>query len=362
MKRSETILGAVIIAALVIGGALYFRAGKIQQSSGTTSSSESLLTKPGEKAPEITSPAGFVNTNEKPITIGEFKGKKVVLVDMWTYSCINCQRTLPYIKAWYDAYHDQGLEIIGIHTPEFSFEKVQKNVEDAVAKAGIKYPVVLDNDYGTWNAFKNEFWPHKYLIDINGNIVYDHTGEGGYDLTEQAIRQALEERRAVLGLAASTTMATSTMPVDATPLLVGSPETYFGAARNQYLGNGKQSVVGMQNLTIPASIDVNTLYLAGQWNFSAESAVNSGPAKIIYKYQAKSLYFVGDGKNPVRIKVLVDGKVPGELHGMDIDTQGNGTITDSRLYKLVEGSAYGEHTIEIQILDGNLEAFTFTFG
>lgn len=361
MKKTELMLGSVLLAAIIIGGALYFRAAGMRENGKGNPAS---LLEQGVAAPEITGPEGFINTGGKPITISEFKGKKVVLVDMWTYSCINCQRTLPYIKAWYDAYADQGLEIIGIHTPEFSFEKVQKNVEEAVAKAGIKYPVVLDNNYGTWNAFKNQYWPHKYLIDINGNIVYDHTGEGGYDETEKVIQEALAERRKVLNLPEPAT-AVSAKPVnavDVNTLIVGSPETYFGAARNQYLGNGKANALGTQTLAVPSAINTNTLYLGGTWNLTAESAVATGPAKIVYKYQSKSVYFVADGKQPVRIKVLVDGKAPQALHGADIDAEGNGTITESRLYKLVEAPAYGEHTIEIQVLDGGLEAFTFTFG
>src|SRR3989344_2903633 len=155
-----------------------------------------------DKAPELVDPDGYINTprlssgQAGPITIGEFRGKKVVLIDIWTYSCINCQRTLPYLKMWYDKYADQGLEIIGVHTPEFAFEHVLSNVQAAVDGFGIKYPVVLDNKYATWNAFGNQFWPRKYLIDIDGYIVYDHAGEGKYDEAERAIQRALEIGRA----------------------------------------------------------------------------------------------------------------------------------------------------------------------
>ena len=135
-------------------------------------------------AKEITTPDGFINTDGKPVTIGEFVGKKVVLLDIWTYSCINCQRTTPYLNAWYEKYKDDGLVIIGLHTPEFEFEKVYQNVLDATNRLGIKYPVVLDNDYSTWNAYQNRFWPRKYLIDIDGFVVYDHIGEGAYEETE----------------------------------------------------------------------------------------------------------------------------------------------------------------------------------
>ena len=147
-------------------------------------------------APDLSSVDGYINTDNLPITISQYKGKKVVLLSIWTYSCINCQRTLPYLNSWYTKYEDKGLVIIGLHTPEFAFEKVQKNVEDAVKKYDINYPVVLDNDFSTWNAYENRYWPRKYLIDIDGFIVYDHAGEGDYDVTEKAIQQALLERNA----------------------------------------------------------------------------------------------------------------------------------------------------------------------
>lgn len=154
-------------------------------------------------APEIVDPNGFINTDGQPITLAQFKGKKVVLIDFWTYSCINCQRTIPYLNDWYKKYSDQGLEIIGISTPEFSFEKVQSNVQQAVTSLGIKYPVVLDNNMGTWNAYGNEYWPREYLVDIDGYIVHDHAGEGDYADTEQAIQQALAERDSRLGITAT---------------------------------------------------------------------------------------------------------------------------------------------------------------
>lgn len=144
-------------------------------------------------APDISTPDGFINTDGKPITISELKGKKVVLVSFWTFSCINCKRTLPYLNDWYSKYKNQGLEIISIHTPEFAFERVQKNVEDAVKVENIKYPVVLDNDYSTWNSYGNQYWPRKYLVNKDGYIVYDHAGEGAYEETEQQIKKALKE-------------------------------------------------------------------------------------------------------------------------------------------------------------------------
>jgi thiol-disulfide isomerase/thioredoxin len=316
------------------------------------------------RSPEITNPSGFVNTEGKPVTISQFKGKKVVLVDFWTYSCINCKRTLPYMKAWYDKYHDQGLEIISIHTPEFGFEKVQSNVEMAVKEEGIKYPVVLDNDYGTWTAFANQFWPRKYLIDIDGYIVYDHAGEGEYDVTEQAIQKALKERSEVLG--ATTTavgMVTPSGVVTVDAGKVQSPETYFGQARNEYLGNGDVGKKGLQALIIPEKIKSDTLYLGGEWNFTDEYAegTKSG-SSIVYSYNAKDVYFVASSVKGVRLKITLDGKPIGEQAGSDVDSNGEVVIQENRLYTLVHGKEYGEHILRIEVVGEGLDAYTFTFG
>lgn len=318
-------------------------------------------------APEITDPSGFINTGGKPITIGQFKGKKVVLVDFWTYSCINCQRTLPYVKAWYDKYSKDGLEIISIHTPEFSFEKVFSNVENAVDTIfGIKYPVVLDNDYGTWNAFQNQYWPRKYLIDIDGFVVYDHAGEGDYDVTEAAIQKALAERNSVLGIKSATPRG-AVAPSDAVTVAaggVGSPETYFGSNRNQYLANGTPGIAGLEQLSFPKEFSLDGLYLSGVWNFSEEYAEASTDAKIAYTYRSKDVYFVASSPSGAHVKILIDGKpvAPGSFAGADVGADGAAFIKDNRLYKIVQGNDYGTHLLEIDILDGTLDAYTFTFG
>lgn len=317
-----------------------------------------------QQAPEIADPSGFVNTGGAPITFSQFKGKKVVLVDFWTYSCINCQRTLPYVKAWYDKYRDQGLEIISIHTPEFGFEKIQSNVEKAVADEGVQYPVVLDNNYGTWRAFQNNYWPRKYLIDIDGYIVYDHAGEGAYDETEQAIQKALAERAQVLG---TTTPATGIVaPKDAiTPDMqeVGSPETYFGSARNEYLSNGAPGVSGPQTLSVPVLSVLNALTLSGEWNFTPEYAETSQiGARILYTYKARDVYFVASAKDTALLEVLVDGKPVGEYSGADVSPAGELAVRANRLYKVLHGASYGQHTLELRLKKGRLQAYTFTFG
>lgn len=315
------------------------------------------------RAPEIKSPSGYVNTDGKPITIGEFRGKKVVLIDFWTYSCINCQRTLPYLKAWYDKYKDQGLEIIGIHTPEFAFEHVQSNVEKAVADFGLKYPSVLDNDYGTWSAFGNQFWPRKYLIDLDGFIVYDHAGEGNYAETEGAIQKALMERASILGTPeniSGTVNPSDVIAVDSGK--VKSPEIYFGSGRNEYLGNGIVGRSGTQNLINPSSNQPNTLYLAGVWNFSSEYAESKSAGTITFTYNAKDVYFVASAASGVKVKLTLDGKPIGIFGGADVAPDGTVVITENRLYKLVHGAEYGVHTLQIEVMGAGLDAYTFTFG
>lgn len=304
-----------------------------------------------ELAKEITTPDGFVNTDGKPITINGLIGKKVILVDFWTYSCINCQRTTPYLNAWYEKYKDKGFVIVGVHTPEFEFEKDYNNVKTAVEKFGIKFPVVLDNDYSTWTAYKNRYWPRKYLVDIDGYIVYDHIGEGGYEETEQKIQEALAERMSVLGEAGTINQSiTKEVPTTGGPR---SPETYFGALRNQLFGNGAAGVSGDQKgLTIPTKINSNILYLSSDWNIADEFAENkSSEAKIIFRYQAKDVYFVAGSESDIKIKIIKDGKL--------MDEQ---TVNQHKLYHLIQDSEPGEHTLEIIIESPGLRAYTFTFG
>lgn len=307
-----------------------------------------------ELAKEITTPDGFINTEGIPITINSLIGKKVIMVDFWTYSCINCQRTTPYLNAWYKKYRDKGFVIIGIHTPEFEFEKEYQNVKAAVDKFGIKFPVVLDNDYSTWTAYKNRYWPHKYLIDIDGYIVYDHIGEGGYEETEKKIQESLEERRRALGMdeEINKDIAKPAGADDVDVVVQRSPEIYFGAARNTYLGNGKTNTVGIQNLFESTGIKTNILYLSGSWDFQDEFAENkSGHAKIIFRYQAKHVYFVAGSENNITIKIIKDGILVREE-----------IVGEHKLYHLIQDSEHGEHTLEIVIENPGLRVFTFTFG
>jgi cytochrome c biogenesis protein CcdA/thiol-disulfide isomerase/thioredoxin len=317
-----------------------------------------------KQAPELVTPDGYLNTNGQPITIGQFKGKKVVLIDFWTYSCINCQRTIPYLNQWYAKYHDQGLEIISVHTPEFAFEHDPKNVDAALARFGIKYPVVLDNEYQTWNAFGNQFWPREYLIDIDGYIVHDHAGEGEYDVTEKAIQTALAERATRLGISGSGIGSSTVNIADPKLSEVASPETYFGASRNQNLGNGTPGQAGQHSYTFPMGTQANTLYLNGTWNMDPEFATsNSASAGIKFLYSAHDVYLVASAASPVTITVLRDGVPVGSFAGADISkTTSTGTIKEDRLYHRVHDTSASAHTLEVKVQGAGLKAYTLTFG
>src|SRR3989344_15985 len=244
--KAEYVIGCAVAGLLITGlVVLYgFPASPMPEERSLNNTVKAVFA-PREGYKEIAGPAGFVNTGknadgtDKAISIGALVGKKVILIDFLTYSCINCQRTFPYLNAWYETYKDRGLEIVGIHTPEFAFEKDIDNVREAMKNFGIKHPIVLDNDYATWRAYGNQYWPRKYLIDIYGNIVYDHIGEGAYEETEMKIRELLLERAEVLGLNKPDTneeLAASQMPEGENT--ARSPETYFGSLRNERLANG----------------------------------------------------------------------------------------------------------------------------
>lgn len=305
-----------------------------------------------KRVPELSSIDGYVNTDGKPITLESLKGK-VVLLDIWTYSCINCQRTIPYINAWYAKYKDQGLEVVGLHTPEFAFEKVQANVEKAVKGFNIKYPVVLDNDYSTWNALGNQFWPRKYLVDIDGYIIYDHIGEGAYEETEKAIQQALKEHAARMGMedevSGGISNPTSVVVVDSSK--VKSPEVYFGSSRNQYFANGTAGRSGEQILSIPSTISFNKLYLGGTWDLASEYAENKNTASIVFSYEAKNVYMTAGSVEGVEVEIYKDNVFVKKV-----------IIKDETLYPLIQDMDYGKHTLKIVIPKAGLQAFTFTFG
>lgn len=350
----------LLAVVLVIGAAIYYleshQPGPNSSTSVTELTPNNMPTSEKEqkfaKAKELVTPTGFINT--APLKLSDVVGRQVILVDFWTYSCINCQRTLPYLNAWHDKYKDQGLTIVGVHTPEFEFEQKKENVQAAVDKYAIKYPIVLDNNYATWQAYGNRYWPRKYLIDIDGYIVYDHIGEGAYEETEQKIQELLQERaeRLHTNEAIAPGVAKPTNAVVASRD-VGSPEVYFGSQRNELLHNGTPLQTGIQNLPRPDTTALNQLFLVGQWNIQPEYAENgAAPATILFRYKAKNVYMVASAKTPVTVSVIQDGKRVDEKI----------TIQADQLYTLIENDDSGEHTLELIIESSGLKAFTFTFG
>lgn len=304
--------------------------------------------------------------NSAPLTAEGLKGK-VVLVDFWTYSCINCLRAIPYVKAWAEKYKDQGLVVIGVHAPEFAFEKDLGNVKKAIGDLGITYPVAVDNDYAIWRAFKNQYWPAHYFIDANGQIRHHHFGEGEYDQSERVIQQLLAEAgkadvaRGIVDVKADGVQAA------ADTAEVQSPETYVGYARAENFLPADGLVKDAAHDYQLQKTSLNQWGLTGNWTVGDEMAVsNTGDGGIFYTFHARDLHLVlgpgADGK-PVRFQVTIDGKAPGESHGTDTDAEGNGTITGQRLYQLVrQHGPVADHTFQIRFLEPGVQAYAFTFG
>ena len=315
--------------------------------------------------PELAGATGWLNS--KPLTRASLRGKVVVL-DFWTYSCINCLRALPYINAWYDHYKASGLVIIGVHSPEFDFEKDSANVRKAIEKFHIAYPVALDSDFALWKAFNNKFWPAHYFVDANGKIRGHHFGEGKYARSERTIRQLLIEAGAKnlpepLDEAAGEGISAASDTAN-----VASPETYVGFERAaNFASAGAFARDSVKAYEIPTSLTLNQWALGGSWKVSADkAALAKAPGRIVFKFRARDLHLVlGPGKDgkPVRFRVTLDGKAPAADRGMDIDAQGNGTVHEQRLYQLIrQKGAVGEHEFAIEFLDANVEAYSFTFG
>ncbi|MBI4149305.1 thioredoxin family protein [Candidatus Woesearchaeota archaeon] len=339
----KTIILWAIAALIIIGGILYFREEQPLPSLHSSSNA----------APELQGIAGYINT-EPGLTLASLRGK-VVLVDFWTYTCINCQRTLPYLTMWDEKYREQGLVIIGVHTPEFEFEKEYPNVLRAVEKFNIKYPVVQDNGYATWRAFGNRFWPHKYLIDVNGNIVYDHIGEGAYAETEQKIQELLRERATLLqsGNIIPTNITTPSSAVQPEFFNIGTPEIYLGYAFDRGgFGYGKIPADTTQSYTIPASPERNKAYLAGRWKSNADTMeLLDAQGTVQLTYHAKIVNIVAGAADGALLRIIVDGK-----------EQKNVFVREFDLYQLHAGEDYRERTITIQVEGKGFEISTFTFG
>ncbi|WEX75566.1 cytochrome c biogenesis protein DipZ [Sinorhizobium numidicum] len=305
--------------------------------------------------------------NSEPLTVEELRGK-VVLVDFWTYSCINCIRTVPYVRAWAEKYRDQGLVVIGVHAPEFAFEKRIDNVRRAVRDFEIGYPVAIDNDFAIWRAFGNNYWPAHYFIDAEGRIRYHHFGEGDYERSERVIQELLAEaagnRRTDGGLVSPKTNGAEAAPDFAS---LGSGEAYIGYMRASNFVSPEGVGADSARDYSMARPGLNQWGLTGNWTVGPEQAtLNHTGGGITYRFSARDLHLVlgpGASGRKVRFQVKVDGAAPSVDHGADIDAGGNGTVSETRLYQLVRQSGdVRERTFEIRFLDPGVEAFVFTFG
>jgi cytochrome c biogenesis protein CcdA/thiol-disulfide isomerase/thioredoxin len=304
--------------------------------------------------------------NSKPLTADDLKGK-VVVVDFWTYSCINCLRSIPYVRAWAEKYRDHGLVVIGVHAPEFAFERNVDNVRKAISTLKITYPVAIDNDYKIWRAFENEYWPAHYFIDAKGLIRHQHFGEGEYEESERVIQKLLADAgdrnvpADVVAVSASGAEAASAKTD------VESPETYIGYNRIDHFVSPGGVVQDASHVYAAGEPHLNDWSLVGNWTIGGERALlNDKDGSIIYRFHARDLHLVlgpaADGR-PVRFRITIDGVAPGASHGADVDSEGQGVVTAQRLYQLVrDPGAIVDHTFEIRFLDPGVQAYAFTFG
>ena len=315
--------------------------------------------------PELSGAIAWLHS--PPLTREQLRGK-VVVIDFWTYSCVNCLRALPYTEGWYAKYKDAGLVVIGVHTPEFAFEKERSNVEQAVHDLKISYPVAIDSNYKIWQAFNNEYWPAHYFIDGKGRIRHHHFGEGEYDESERVIQELLKENGAK-SLADGTINVTAN-GAEAAPDLqdTRSPETYIGYNRAEHFASAQLFAQDTRMAYTPQPrLTLNQWALGGTWKVGPESAVlDSAPGKIVFRFHARDLHLVlGPTKNgkAIRFKVTLDGTAPGDDHGSDADAAGAGTVQGHRLYQLIrQKGAVEDRTFEIEFLDPGVQAFAFTFG
>ncbi len=304
----------------------------------------------GIKAPEIIT--GGVWFNSEPLTLKQLKGK-VVIIDFWTYSCINCQRTLPYLRKWNEKYKDKGLVIIGVHAPEFEFEKIAKNVAQAIKDFDLTYPIVQDNDFATWRAYNNRYWPAKYFIDKEGYVRFSHFGEGAYDESEGVIQELLKETGAT---DISTEINNPTYQIQAS-----TPEIYLGYGRIDYFASPetiKKDALALYSA--PERLGNNQMAYAGEWNIMEEYANPQKGATLTLDFNSKEVYLVMRTKGtPAKAKVFVDGKL--QYFGKD-NRDGVVTVDKDTLYNLVDLPTPGKHTLRLEFEDNNAELYAFTFG
>jgi thiol-disulfide isomerase/thioredoxin len=305
--------------------------------------------------------------NSPPLTAAALRGK-VVLVQFWTYTCINWLRTEPYVRAWAERYRNHGLVVVGVHSPEFTFEMEHANVEPAAKALRVDYPIAIDSNHAIWRAFNNAYWPALYLADAKGTIRYHHFGEGSYDESEQMIQRLLGEAGG--GSAGKGLVAVDARGVEAAADWdsLRSAENYVGYDRTQNFASPGGAVYAEQRAyAVPTRLDINQWALAGNWTMHGQAtALNAAPGRIAYRFHARDLHLVMGPfamGTAVPFRVRIDGKEPGAAHGLDVDASGNGVATEQRLYQLIrQPGPIGDRLFEIEFLNPGIEAFSFTFG
>ncbi len=315
--------------------------------------------------PSLSGATAWLNT--PPLAAADLRGK-VVLIDFWTYTCINWLRTLPYVRAWAEKYRDHGVVVIGVHSPEFPFEHDLENVRRAAMDMRVEYPIAIDNDFAIWQAFTNHYWPALYLVDAQGHLRYHHFGEGAYELSEMILQHLLAE-------AGMSGFDQELVSVDAQGAdaaadwgSLRSPETYIGYERTDNFSPPGGAVLDKRRVyTAPQRLRLNQWALAGEWTVGREATVlHTANGRIAYRFHARDLHLVmgpAARGTSVRFHVRIDGQAPGVAHGIDVDDQGNGTVTDQRLYQLIRQPGHiADRQFEIEFLDAGVEAFVFTFG
>jgi thiol-disulfide isomerase/thioredoxin len=305
--------------------------------------------------------------NSPPLSTAGLRGN-VVLIDFWTYTCINWLRTLPYARAWAEKYQQHGLVVIGVHSPEFSFEHDLENVRRAAKEMRVDYPIAIDNDYAIWHAFTNHYWPALYLVDVQGQLRYHHFGEGQYEQSELILQHLLAE--VGIGGFAHDLVSVEAQGAEAAADWdnLRSPETYVGFERTKHFASPGGAIVGSRRVyAAPARLMRNQWALAGDWTMGEQATVlNTANGRIVYRFHARDLHLVmgpAARGSSVRFRVRIDGRSPRAAQGSDIDEQGNGTVTDPRLYHLIrQPKPIADRQFEIAFLDAGVEAFVFTFG
>jgi thiol-disulfide isomerase/thioredoxin len=363
MKANQLLLAAILASTVAVASPIEILAA---DKSAVRQMTPATVRLPIEgELPSLGSATEWLNS--PPLTASGLRGK-VVLVDVWTYTCINWLRTLPYVRAWAEKYKNQGLVVIGVHAPEFAFEKNIDNVRRAAKDMRVDYPIAVDSDHAIWRALKNEYWPALYLVDAQGRIRHHQFGEGEYEKSERIIQQLLAE-------AGTGGIGHDLVSVDARGAEAAadwgslkSPENYVGYERTENFASRGGAVSDKPHVyAAPAKLKLNHWALSGDWTVAKNlTALNKPNGRIAYRFHARDLHLVMGPATPgasVRFRVLIDGQPPGAAHGIDVDDQGNGTVTEQRLYQLIrQPKPVADRQFEIEFLDPGVQAFAFTFG